>query len=315
MGFPLSRMVTPPALPRRTTTVLFASMVRVSFAAKVPEKELLPSERMEIQAGSAAVTWTCTAPGVEAVSVAAGGVVCGAALGTGVPGVGAPGAGVAGTGAAAAAVLPVSAAAVGELEDGAGGSGIGGLAVAVSAPVAGLPAGASAVCCEAVGAGGCTAGAFCAAAGGLTGTGAVRCRCHHEYTSEQPTITTTTTANAGSEAVQRDGASPTASHSFMRGKGISTSPRAVSPCTGAEGWGSSMRCSSPVISSSSRPRKWAYWRTKLLVKTPPGSLSKRSVSIASKSRDEIFSSLETRSNVRFRFTRSPRRVSPSEVIT
>jgi len=43
--------------------------------------------------------------------------------------------------------------------------------------------------------------------------------------------------------------------------------------SGTSGGGSRVRRNSPETSSSSRPSRRAYWTTKLLVKTPPGSLS------------------------------------------
>jgi len=60
MGLPLSRMVTPPALPNRNTTFLTPSTVRVWCGSRVPVKMNLPSLRARIQTGSSAVIATCT---------------------------------------------------------------------------------------------------------------------------------------------------------------------------------------------------------------------------------------------------------------
>jgi hypothetical protein len=55
-GFPFNETVIPPAFPTRSVTVLLASIMRLSLAAKVAEKEALPSLRAEIQTGSVAVS-------------------------------------------------------------------------------------------------------------------------------------------------------------------------------------------------------------------------------------------------------------------
>ena len=60
-SFPFSAMVTPPALPSRSRTVLAASMVRLSLAPRVPENRYLPSLRASTHTGSSAVSSTRTA--------------------------------------------------------------------------------------------------------------------------------------------------------------------------------------------------------------------------------------------------------------
>ena len=49
-------MLTPPALPRRSSNVPFASTERVWFGSSVPEKRYLPSARASTQTGSSAVS-------------------------------------------------------------------------------------------------------------------------------------------------------------------------------------------------------------------------------------------------------------------
>jgi hypothetical protein len=75
-------MVTPPALPSRRSTMLVASMVRLSLALRVPEKEYLPSLRTRTHTGSSAVNSTRTgALGWDASAPAMGTADGGAALG------------------------------------------------------------------------------------------------------------------------------------------------------------------------------------------------------------------------------------------
>ena len=57
-----------------------------------------------------------------------------------------------------------------------------------------------------------------------------------------------------------------------------------------------------------RPRRRAYWRAKLLAKTPPGLVTDRFDGL--RKRIEIFSSLEISSSSRLRFSRSRRKFSP-----
>ena len=155
-----------------------------------------------------------------------------------------------------------------------------------------------------------------AATGGLSWAGARRrvC-CHQAYRPEHTNITATTSAAAESDDDQRKRFLPTPSHSSTRGTRIAESAGlGASTNSGTSGGGSSVRRNSPAISSSSIPSRRAYWTMKLLVKTPPGSLSNCPASMASRNLDEILSSWAMGPNSRLRFRRSRRRVSPMEVI-
>src|SRR3989442_14377358 len=66
-------MVTPPALPSRSTTLLLASTVRVWLGSSVPEKRYFPSVCARTQTGSSAVTSTRTWPLVLDGGTGAGG--------------------------------------------------------------------------------------------------------------------------------------------------------------------------------------------------------------------------------------------------
>src|ERR1039457_280952 len=116
---------------------------------------------------------------------------------------------------------------------------------------------------------GAGAGAFCAAAiGGVTGAGR-RLRCHHAKNAEQTTITATTNANAGkTEELER----PVPSHSATGGT-LKAGWERVPAKLGRSPTGLMAFSTSAAISSSSKPRKRAYCRTKLFVNTPPGNNS------------------------------------------
>src|SRR5215469_6736172 len=72
IGFPLSEIRIPPALPTRMTTELPAAAVRLSLACRVPEKRYFPSPWAETHTGSSAVISTRTAASEEAEGDAAG---------------------------------------------------------------------------------------------------------------------------------------------------------------------------------------------------------------------------------------------------
>jgi len=74
MGLPFSRIVTPPAFPRRSITSFTPSTVRVVCASMVAENAYLPSLRASTHTASSALTSTCTvASGLGAVTRAAAG--------------------------------------------------------------------------------------------------------------------------------------------------------------------------------------------------------------------------------------------------
>ena len=153
--------------------------------------------------------------------------------------------------------------------------------------------------------------------GGLSCAGAGRRACCH-----QAYKTPSTPASPPPRAPRRRAATTSGSglrrppsHSSTRGTRIAESAGlGASTDAGTSGGGSSVRCNSPAIFSSSRPSRRAYWTMKLLVKTPPGSLSSCPASMASRNLDEILSSSAICPSSRLRFRRSRRRVSPMEVI-
>jgi len=94
MGFPFSKIVTPPAFPISKNTVALASTTRLWLASSTPENKYFPSLFTDIHTGSSAVICTRTAAfglstgcGIKGAALAASGTdveAAGVGIGVGV---------------------------------------------------------------------------------------------------------------------------------------------------------------------------------------------------------------------------------------